>query len=67
MSDDDLRKRINRLNLEKQYVDLNSYSTDNGRWSAQDKMDLGLDAVDAIASVGGLLLTIGAIKRGLHV
>ncbi len=62
MSDDDLRKRINRLNLEKQYVDLNSYSTPNGRWSAQDKLDIGLDAVEALASIGGLALALKAAK-----
>lgn len=64
MSDDDLRKRINRLNLEKQYVDLNSYSTPDGRWSAQDKLDLGLDAIDALTSIGSLAIGIAGIKGG---
>lgn len=64
MSDDDLRKRINRLNLEKQYVDLNSYSTPDGRWSAQDKLDLGLDAIEALTGIGSLAISIASIKGG---
>ena len=67
MSDDDLRARINRMNLEKQYVDLKSYKTDSGKWSAQEKLDLGMDAVETLASLGGLALSIYALKRGLKV
>lgn len=67
MSDDDLRARINRMNLEKQYVDLKSYKTDSGRWSAQDKMDLGMDAVEALAGLGTLAVSIYGLKRGLKV
>lgn len=67
MSDDDLRTRINRMNLEKQYVDLKSYKTDTGKWSAQDKIDLGMDAVETLASVGSLALAVYGLKRGLKV
>lgn len=67
MTDDDLRTRINRMNLEKQYVDLKAYKTDSGRWSAQDKMDLGMDAIEALAGVGTLALSIYGLKRGLRV
>jgi hypothetical protein len=67
MSDDDLRSRINRMNLEKQYVDLKSYKTDSGRWSAQDKMDLGLDAIEALAGLGMLAINVAALKKGLKV
>ena len=67
MSDDDLRSRINRMNLEKQYVDLKSYKTDTGKWSAQEKMDLGMDAVETLASVGSLALAVYGLKRGLKV
>ena len=67
MPDDDLRARINRMNLEKQYVDLKSYKTDSGKWSAQEKLDLGMDAVETLASLGGLALSIYALKRGLKV
>lgn len=67
MSDDDLRARINRMNLEKQYVDLKSYKTDSGRWSAQDKMDLGMDAIEALAGLGTLAVSVYGIKRGLKV
>lgn len=67
MSDDDLRTRINRMNLEKQYVDLSSYRTKSGRWSAQEKMDLGLDAVEALAGLGSLAISIYGVKKKLGV
>lgn len=67
MSDDELRTRINRMNLEKQYVDLSSYRTKSGRWSAQEKMDLGLDAVEALAGLGSLAVRIYSVKKKLGV
>lgn len=65
MSDDDLRKRINRMNLEKQYVDLSSYKSPSGRWSAQDKLDIGMDAIETLAGLGSLAISIYGIKRKL--
>jgi hypothetical protein len=67
MTDDDLRTRINRMNLEKQYVDLKSYKTDSGHWSAQDKMDIGMDAIEALAGLGTLAISVYGLKRGLKV
>ncbi len=65
MSDEDLRARINRMNLEKQYVDLKSYKTDSGRWTAHDRIDVGLDAFEALVGAGALAVTLWQIKRGL--
>ena len=58
MTDDDLRKRINRMNLEKQYVDLSSYKEPSARWSAQEKMNLGVEALETLAEVGTLAFMI---------
>ena len=56
LSDEELRRRINRLNLEKQYSDLTREDTDVGRWTIQEKIDLGTD----VASIALNLVTIGA-------
>lgn len=66
MSDEELRKRINRMNLEKQYVDLlSSNESTNGRWSNQEKIDLGTDVFDTMLKVGQFAISIYALKRGL--
>lgn len=56
MSDEELRRRINRLNLEKQYSDLTREDTETGRWTIQEKIDLGTD----VASIALNVVTIGA-------
>ena len=63
MSDDELRKRINRMNLEKQYVDLSSYKDPSSRWSTQEKLDLGMDALEVLGTIGGLAYTIYKAKH----
>lgn len=66
MSDDDLRKRINRMNLEKQYIDLSSYRPSDGRWSTQDKMNFGVEALETMADLGMLAISIRAARKALR-
>ena len=67
MSDDDLRKRINRMNLEKQYIDLSSYRQSDGQWSTQDKMNFGVEALETLADLGMLAISIRAARKALRV
>lgn len=66
MSDDDLRKRINRMNLEKQYIDLSSYRTNDGSWSTQDKMNFGVEALETLADLGMLAVSIRAARKAVR-
>ena len=66
MSDDDLRKRINRMNLEKQYIDLSSYRPSDGHWSTQDKMNFGVEALETLADLGMLAISIRAARKALR-
>ena len=56
LSDDELRKRINRLQLEKQYSDLTRSDTELGQWTVQEKIDLTTD----LAGIALNLITIGS-------
>lgn len=57
MSDEDLRKKINRLNLEKQYSDLTSRDVDLGR----QKLDLVLDTTISIANIAATAASVASI------
>ena len=57
MSDEDLRKKINRLNLEKQYSDLTSRDVDLGR----QKLDLVLDTTMSIANIAATAASVASI------
>lgn len=63
MSDNDLRNRINRMNLEKQYVNLSAYKDDDGRWSAQDRMNFGVEALETLAELGALGVALWKIRH----
>lgn len=60
MSDDDLRKRINRLKLEKQYIDLSSPSYGEGK----DVVENILDVAVPLASIAGSAAVIGTTIKG---
>lgn len=57
MSDEDLRKKINRLNLEKRYSDLTSRDVDLGR----QKLDLVLDTTMSIANIAATAASVASI------
>ena len=65
MSDQELRERVNRLNLEKQYVDLMRDDDGDGGWSSKDKWELGNDVVNGLLTVGSLALSLYSIKKKL--
>ena len=61
MTDQELRERVNRLNLEKQYIDLMDGTPDSRGWSVQDKWELGTDAVQTLLQIGSLALKLKGI------
>lgn len=60
MSDDDLRKLVNRLNLEQQYSTLTEDRT------SRSKIDVGLSYADAALSIVGGALSIAAAYKMLR-
>ena len=64
MSDEEIRKRINRMQLEKQYLDLTKPESDPGAWTKQEKIDLGTDIFNGLLTAGSLALSIYALKKG---
>lgn len=64
MSDDELRKRINRLELEKRYVNLSSPSYGEGR----DRVEDVLDILGPVAGIAGSAAIVGStiykIRKG---
>ena len=64
MSDDELRKAINRLNMEKQYRDLlYSSSVDVGRERARAAIDMTASVVGIAGAVTGIAATIYGLKK----
>lgn len=61
MTDQELRERVNRLNLERQYIDLMDNTPDSRGWTTQDKWELGTDAVQTLLQIGGLALRLKGI------
>lgn len=62
LSDDELQRRVRRLNLEKQYLDLNDDRTDDGSWSTKEKIEVGYQVVNGIATAAGLYLALKGKK-----
>lgn len=58
LSDDELRKRINRLNMEKQYTDLKTEDLDAGKWSTYEVLDIAGNVVTIAIGAYGLYKTI---------
>lgn len=65
MSDDELRKRVNRMNLERQYRDLTGDTTRKGAESARQTLDTVGDIVGVAGGVVSLALLIGKSKYGI--
>lgn len=61
MSDDELRKRLSRLNMEKQYRDLTKKDTSRG-WEIAERVLTVVGAVTAI-SVSGMNIYEGLMKK----
>lgn len=60
LSDEELRKRISRLELERRYADLSSLDVTRGKITASDILDT---AGDLIGIVGGVATIIGIVKK----
>lgn len=64
LSDAELRAAINRMNLEKQYRDLNSASVKSGMDYIQKYLEIGGKAASVVASVASVASIIYNIKKG---
>lgn len=60
MSDEELRQRINRLNLEKQYNDLSAKDTSRGMETVKDVLAI---AGSTVAVVGGAVTIYATLKK----
>ena len=64
LSDDELRKRINRLNMEKQYRDLlRSSSVDIGYERVKENINMTASLVGIAASVAGIAATVHTLRK----
>lgn len=59
MSDKELKERVARLNLEKQYVDLSNQKATDGNWSRADTVEYGRSVVNDIVTYGVPLAIAG--------
>lgn len=52
MSDKELKDRVARLNLEKQYVDLNNQKSSDGKWTNADTVEYGRSVANDLFTFG---------------
>lgn len=64
MSDEDLKKAIGRLQMEKQYRDLSLNVRDTGRHTVEDVIGTTASVVGIAASAAGIAATIHSIRKG---
>ena len=64
MSDQELRNRINRLNMEQQYADLNPSRTSRGAARAKTILEVAGSVAAIGASAAGIALAIMQMKKG---
>lgn len=64
MSDEELRKRVNRMNLERQYRDLTGDTTRRGAEAAKSTLETVGDIVGVMGGALSLALLIGKLKTG---
>lgn len=63
MSDEELRKRINRLDMEKKYLSLTEDEVNNGKDYFDKFVDIGNDVATLALAVGGIVAMIKKIKK----
>lgn len=61
ISDEELKKRVNRMNLEQQYADLNSRKVGKGESYVNDALDI----IGGVASITASALTIALVAKKL--
>lgn len=64
MPDEELRRKINRLNLEKQYSDLKSRDVDLGRQKLDLVLDTSMSLANIAATAASVATVIWMIKKG---
>lgn len=62
MTDDELRKRINRLEMEKRYKDLDSRQINNGKDYVRETFEIVGTGISIATSAVGIIAAIKAIK-----
>lgn len=63
MSDQELRQKVNRMNLERQYNDLTSKDTEKGFDTAMDVLDVAGSVVGIAGGAAGIIATILMLKK----
>lgn len=63
ISDDDLKRMINRLNMEKQFKDLSTETVGTGRRSLSDILATAGDVLAVGASAASILVAISQLKK----
>lgn len=63
MSDEELRRRVNRLNMEQQYKNLNAQTISKGRAYAETVLSVAGDVAAITASGLGIALAIKKLKE----
>lgn len=63
MSDEELRKRINRLDMEKKYFSLTEDEVNNGKDYFDKFVDIGNDVATLALAVGGIVAMIKKIQK----
>lgn len=64
MSDDDLRKTVNRMDLEQQYSSLKKENVNRGKMSASDTLEVVGSVVSIAASATAMAVAIHSLKKG---
>jgi hypothetical protein len=62
MSDEDLKKRVSRMNMEQQYSKLTSEKTAKGQTYVKDILDLAGGALGIAGSIAAIALAIKSLK-----
>lgn len=63
MSDDELRQKVNRLNLEQNYAKLNSSTVSKGNQYVRDTLDIAGSLVTIGASSATIMLALHQLKN----
>lgn len=63
MTDQELREKVNRMNLEQQYVNLSSNTTAKGEAYVRDILDTAGDVLAITSSAIGIALSIYSLKK----
>lgn len=66
MSDEELRQKVQRMNLEKQYRDLSTSQVKKGEAITMAALDVAGDVLALTGSAVAIAVSISALKRGRH-